>query len=133
MIYECRKNKFGKHHVYTSFLIITGLFIWSYFDSTETKYWLAYSIGIVLALGASYLIVNTKIRIEIKGDIVTVVHDGMIHANFSINSIESVTLNSSGGIESILVQTIDKLKYYIPCDCFKRAEIEALIEVLNNA
>jgi hypothetical protein len=86
-----------------------------------------------LALGASYLIVNTKIRIEIKGDIVTVEHNGMIHANFAINSIESVSLNSSGGIESILVQTTDKLKYYIPCGCFKRAEIEALIEVLNNA
>ena len=133
MIYECRLSRFRRHHLYAGLLTIVGLYLLSYFDFVGTGYWWAFSIGIALAAGASHFIGNTKIRIETNGEVVIVEHSGMVHANFPVDSVASVALNGSGSMSRIVVVTNEGLKHYIPCECFSKAEIEALIKALRRA
>ncbi|MCB1826504.1 MAG: hypothetical protein KDJ54_18775 [Candidatus Competibacteraceae bacterium] len=126
-------NRFRQHHLYAALLTIIGLYLLSYFDFGGARYWWAYSIGIAMGAGASYLIGNTKVRIETNGEAVTVEHSGMVHANFTVDSVASVTVSGSGSMSRIVVVTHEGLKYYIPCECFSKTETEALLKVLRRA
>jgi hypothetical protein len=132
MIYRCRLNRVRPQHLYAALLSIVGLYLLSQFDIVSSKYWWAYSIGITLAIGLSYLVGNTKIRIEINGKSVIIEHSGMVYANFPVDSIDRVVVNDSGGISRIVVVTNEGLKYYIPCECFSNTEIETLLKALRK-
>jgi hypothetical protein len=132
MIYECRLNRFRRHHLYAALLIIVGLYLLSYFEVGNAAHWWAYSIGIAIAVGAAYLFGNTRVRIEINGEAVTVEHSGMVHANFTLDSVASVAVNGSGRLARIEVETNDGLRFYIPCECFTETKIEELTKVLRK-
>ncbi len=132
MSYECRLNRFKRHHLYAALTTIFGLYLLSYVDFWGAGSWWAYAIGIAIAAGASYLIGNTKVRIEIDGGAVVVEHSGMVHANFTIVELASVAVDGSGREVRIVVVTKEGLKYLIPCWCFSKAEVNALLEALSG-
>lgn len=133
MVYECRTNRFRRHHIYTALATIAGLFLLSRFDWGGGGYWWSYSIGIAIAAGAVYLLSNTKVRVEIDGEAVTVQHSGMVHANFLLGSVESVAVSGSGHMSRILVVTKEGLKYHMPCNCFQEDEMDSLLKMLRGA
>jgi hypothetical protein len=133
MIYECRLNRFRRHHLYAALTTIFGLYLLSYVNFGGAGYWWAYAIGISIAAGASYLIANTKVRIEIGGEAVVVEHRGRVHANFTIDALASVAVSGSGNDSRIVVVTNEGLEYFIPCGCFSKSEIDALLVALSLA
>ena len=133
MIYECRLNKVKRQHVYAGVLTIVGIYLLSFLGFRGSEYWWASSIGIALALVASYLIGNTKVRIEENGETVTVEHSGMVHANIPIDSIAEVSMSGSKNLSRIVIVTNDGLKYFIPVECFSSSEVEKLMKTLGKA
>jgi hypothetical protein len=133
MIYECRLNRFRRHHVYAVLTTVVELYLLSYIGFGGAAHWWASSIGIAIAAGASYLIGNTKVCIEIDGGAVVVEHGGMVHANFTIDALARVAVSGSGNDSRIVVATNDGLKYSIPCGCFSKAEVNALLKALRGA
>jgi hypothetical protein len=132
MIYECRLYRFKLRHLYAALLGIFVVYLLGYFGFGSSDYWFAYTIGITLAAVATYLIGNTKVRIEINGENIIIEHNGMVHANFSVDSIETAQLRGSGSISKIVVVTNEGLKYYIPCECFSKNELDDLLEKLTH-
>jgi hypothetical protein len=133
MIYECRLNRFRRHHIYAVLTTIVGLYLLSYIGFGSAAHWWASSIGIAIAAGAWYLIGNTKVRIEIDGGAVVVEHSGMVQANFTIEELASVAVDGSGRESRIVVATNEGFNYLIPCGCFSKAEIDALLLALRGA
>ena len=133
MVYECRLNKVGRQHLFAGVLTIAGLWLLSRFDVAGAGYWWAYAIGIALAIAASYLIGNTRVRVAISGETVTVEHSGMVHANLSVDAIASVAVSGSDSTSRIVVVTSDGSKYYIPCECFSQAEVDGLLRALGKS
>jgi hypothetical protein len=133
MIYECRLNRVTRQHVYAGLLAIGGIYLLSLLGYRGSEYWWASSVGIALALGASYLIGNTRVRIEENGETVTVEHSGMVHANIPIDSIANVSMSGIGNMARIVAVTNDGMKYFIPVGCFSGSEVEELIKVLGKA
>ena len=133
MTYECRLNRFRRHHLYAALTTIFGLYLLSYVDFWGAGSWWAYAIGIAIAAGAWYLIGNTKVRIEIDGGAVVVEHSGMVHAHFTIEDLASLAVDGTSRESRIVVVTNEGLKYLIPCGCFSKAEIDALLLALRGA
>jgi|GEM_PF-6425136 len=57
----------------------------------------------------------------------------MVQANFTTDALASVAVSGSGNDSRIVVVTKDGLKYSIPCGCFSKAEVDALLAALRGA
>lgn len=132
MIYECRLNRVRPYHILAAALAIAGLWLLGRFDIIGGHYWWTSSIGIALAVAFSYLLGNTKVRVTIDAGSVSVYHSGMVQANFSLASVTRATASGTGNLSRLVVETDNGSKYYIPCECFSAADIEALIQALRN-
>jgi hypothetical protein len=132
MIYECRLNRFKIRYLYAALLTITVLYLMSYMGLYSAEDWSAYAIGFALGTAAAYLIGNTKVRIEINRENVLVEHSGMVYGNFTVDSIDTIQLRGSDSMSKIVVVTNEGLKYFIPCECFSKKELDELLEKLKG-
>ncbi|WP_078120105.1 hypothetical protein [Thiosocius teredinicola] len=132
MIYECRLNKVTRQHLYAALLVILGMYLLNLFGLWASEYWWATSIGIVLALGFSFVIGNSRVRVEIGDGTIIVEYSGMVQANIAADAIESVTMSGSDSLQRIVIVTDDGSKYFIPCECFTSTQLEGLLGALKG-
>lgn len=133
MVFECRLRGITRKHAYGALVAISLTFLLDYLDIMKFEYWSSYAIGVVLALAFLYLVENSKVRVEVNDDIVTIYHSGMVQASIPMETIDQAVLSGEGRLARIIVSTTDGLRYYIPMNCFGEAEVTAVMNELKRA
>jgi hypothetical protein len=122
-----------KQHIYTTLLTVFILSLIGYFEILgPSKYWWSTCIGLLLALGATYSITNSKVSINIEDNKITVYHSGMVQGTFSKDSITQVTQSGRDGLSRIIITTANERKIYIPSGCFSDSDLEAVMNQLRS-
>jgi hypothetical protein len=132
MVFECRLKKVTSQHVISSLITILVLYLLDYFSITEIKYLSGYRIGFLAALLVSYLILNSKVRVKVEGNEITVYHSGMVQANIVKELISHITRSGRHNLSRIVILTNDGRKITIPSSCFSDSEIESLMKQLSD-
>lgn len=131
MKHEIRLKLISSYYLASCVFLVIVIFILYNYEILSENY-LYSSLGTLVAFVLAYLLANSKVRIEINDEQLTIYYSGMVQGNIDIKTILSLREKEQGEIRGVEVETNDGRKYFMPLSCFKESIEQEIISELDN-